>query len=131
MNSKICNRLDKELKNLKYNYFEYQVILNKTNLDLFFPILLNNIMVIVYFKIDLSYYSYPFKYPDVYINNIKYIKLLELISIQKNFTKECLCCKSICCENKWKPTFKIKDILNEIYTYASEIINFLPVDGYD
>ena len=128
MNPKIFKRLDKELENLKYNYFEYQVILNKTHLDLFIPILLNERMVMICFKIN---FLYPFKCPDVYINNTMYIKLLESISIKKKYTKECLCCKSICCDNKWKPIFKIKDILNEIYTHASEIINFLPVDEYD
>ena len=124
----IFNRLDKELENLKYNYFEYRVILNKNHLEIFFPIILNDINVMICFKI---YFSYPFKRPDVFINNTAYIKLLERISIKKKYTKECLCCKSICCENKWKPTLKIKDILNEIYTHESEIINFLPVDGYD
>ena len=49
MNPKIFNRLDKELENLKYNYFEYRVILNKNHLDIFFPIILNDINVMICF----------------------------------------------------------------------------------
>ena len=75
--------------------------------------------------------TYPFKAPIVLINNIKYDKLLKLISIKYNHTDMCLCCKSITCPDKWKPSCKIQDILSEIFEYQSDIINFLPVGACD
>ena len=122
------NRLNKEIRILSENYYKCKVLVTN-NIDIYIPLIVHycrEIMVTV--SIDESY---PFKTPNVFINNIKYSKLLQLISIKYNCTDMCLCCKSITCPNRWKPSCKIQDILSEIFEYQKDIISFLPADAYD
>jgi len=70
--------------------------------------------------------DYPFRSPQVFINNIKYNKYLSIpfdITIKLNKTKykyKCLCCNTILCS--WNPTYKIEHILEEIEEFT-KIIN--------
>ena len=101
---------------------------------------------------NLNYY--PFRSPQVEINKKLYIskiknlneyliknkKLLKYLSIPFK-SSECLCCKSILCENRWNPSFslgicsileeiisnlnyenKIKETLKKYYLKQSKII---------
>ena len=74
---------------------------------------------------------YPFKAPDILINNIKYYNILKFISIKFNCTDKCLCCKTITCPNNWKPTYTLELILFEIIKYHNVITSFLPAGAYD
>ena len=122
------NRLNKEIRILSENYYKCKVLVTN-NIDIYIPLVLHHCReVMVTVTIDESY---PFKTPNVFINNIKYSKLLQLISIKYNCTDMCLCCKSITCPNRWKPSCKIQDILTEIFEYQKDIISFLPADAYD
>lgn len=59
---------------------------------------------------------YPFKPPEVVINNLfNYKRLLNFSSEWNNKfnIKECLCCNSILC--KWGPGLNMKNILQEVY----------------
>ena len=123
------NRLNKEVCILNENYYTCSLLINNNCIDIYIPLyIINCTKIMVNVSIDESY---PFKVPNVFINNIKYSKLLQLISIKLNCDDMCLCCKSITCPNKWKPAFKISDILSEIFEYQHDIINFLPAGVCD
>lgn len=57
---------------------------------------------------------YPFKPPNLFIENNRYIKML-----QSNFTDfrskddKCLCCKSLTCSHNWCPSKKVMDVIEE------------------
>lgn len=122
-------RVNKEIASLNNNYYNCKLLINKNYIDIYIPIKLNDCKhVMTLIRIGKSY---PFEVPNVFVNNIEYYKLLKQISIKNCCNDMCLCCKSITCPNKWKPTFKIHNILSEIFNLQSQIINFLPVDGYD
>ena len=57
--------------------------------------------------------EYPFKAPQVYLNNDKYINLRM---VPHKFTKYishgCLCCSTILCN--WIPSYNLSDIFKEI-----------------
>lgn len=123
------NRLNKEIRTLTENYYNCKVLLNNNNIDIYIPLVVHYCrQIIVTLCIDESY---PFKAPNVFINNIRYSKLLQLISIKYNCSDMCLCCKSISCPGRWKPSHRISDILSEIFEYQKDIISFLPADVYD
>jgi len=64
--------------------------------------------------------NYPFTPPKIFINDDNYNKFLNLRSLRFNsvlkYMKgyECLCCKSIICQNNWSPGYTIKNLINEI-----------------
>ena len=63
--------------------------------------------------------EYPFKQPNVYINNKEYLSILcnptfSTDNIIKLANVNCLCCISILCGNNWNAGINILDILNEI-----------------
>ncbi len=69
-------------------------------------------------KIDISQsLCYPFRSPDVYINNHNYKSLLRHNSLMEKYKTYldypvCMCCNSILCE--WGPIYGITHILKEI-----------------
>lgn len=76
--------------------------------------------VCVYYKnsalranIELYIKNYPFKCPEIYVNNYKYTNLLNYNVI----TETCLCCESVTCNDKWNLSLKLIDINNEIEKY--------------
>jgi ubiquitin-protein ligase len=123
------NRLNKEVGMLNDNFYNCKVLINNANISIFIPIVIEYCRTVMV-TITVDYY-YPFKPPNVFINNIKYSKILQLISIKYKCTDMCLCCKSITCPGKWKPSCKIQDILTEIFEYHKDITSFLPADAYD
>tara|TARA_B100000795_G_C22404725_1_gene288494 strand:+ start:131 stop:520 length:390 start_codon:yes stop_codon:yes gene_type:complete len=73
------------------------------------------IVLTLKFKID-----YPFKPPDVYLNNINIIEYfrssrLFYDDLQKITERKCLCCHNLLCKFQWGPTLSTIDIINEIY----------------
>ncbi len=122
-------RLNKEIGLLNGNYYNCKVLINKNNINIYIPIVGNHCKTIMVSIIVDN--CYPFKPPDVFINNIKYSKILKMISIKYNLTDMCLCCESITCPDNWKPSCKIERILTEIIKYYDVITSFLPADAYD
>jgi ubiquitin-protein ligase len=122
------SRLNKEICILNSDY-NCKILNNNNNINIYIPIVVEHCKQFMVSIIVNKYY--PFKQPDIFINNIKYSNILKNISIKYNFTDKCLCCESITCPNKWKPSYKLELILTEIMKYYNDIINFLPADEYD
>ena len=122
-------RLNKEIGLLNASYYNCKVLINNNNINIYIPVVEKHCKTFM-ISIIADYY-YPFKPPDVFINNIKYSKILKKISIKYNYTDVCLCCESITCPNNWKPSCKIENILTEIIKYYNDITSFLPADVYD
>ena len=55
--------------------------------------------------------DYPFKSPDIYLNNIPYLKYLAF----KWNGNPCMCCVSKFCSNNWCPAFTLPLIINDVY----------------
>ena len=123
------NRLNKEVGMLNENYYNCKLLINNDIISIYIPIVIEYCRTLMV-TITVNY-NYPFKPPNVFINNVKYSKILQLISIKYKCTDMCLCCKTITCLDKWKPSCKIQDILTEIHKYHKEITSFLPADAYD
>ena len=97
-------RLKKELSRLD----NYEVINEK-------KILFNNI--IQYPITFVITQDYPFRGPQVIIENIDYIETLRCQfyqEIKEISDSECLCCDSLTCPNNWNVTNKIIDLIDEI-----------------
>ena len=61
--------------------------------------------------------GYPFKQPNIFVNNIKYISLLRPTQLFHKYGKflnvsKCLCCNSILCD--WNLLYGFKNILTEV-----------------
>lgn len=81
-------------------------------------IMINNIIFTIKFPSH-----YPFRAPDLFINDIPYIKMLKIkLKELKEINIECLCCKSVTCTNNWRPSLKVDDIIEE-YFKNKKIIN--------
>ena len=84
-------------KNPRIEYFD-----NNIRLEIFY----SGINILFIFK---KYY--PFKPPEVLLNNISYFKYLKCI----NKNPQCPCCISKLCSANWYPTFTLSLIINDIY----------------
>ena len=63
--------------------------------------------------------EYPFKPPDVYLNDkniIQYFKSSPIFynDLEKITNRKCLCCQNLLCKYKWGPILKTTDVINEI-----------------
>ena len=63
--------------------------------------------------------SYPFTPPNVLVNQVKYISLLnfnrghiKLLGLSEN---RCICCESITCTNNWGPLLIIDTLIKEVF----------------
>jgi ubiquitin-protein ligase len=71
--------------------------------------------------------DYPFKIPNIYINNLTYKSYISIRSIRfinilkKLYGTDCLCCHSYLCMDKWAPTTTLIKIINEILSYKKLI----------
>ena len=81
--------------------------------------------------------NYPFRPPKLNINYRKYFDYLKINSLYfrealveyKNI--RCFCCKTILCGNNWSPTYKFKDIIDEIVKfkgYCKEISQIIIIN---
>ena len=109
-------RLNKECITLRYNAYIYNIVTTQSVIKLYIPFKDGTKAIIC---IQLCY-DYPFKCPKIFINDKEYISILAEVSASEKLDSECLCCKSICCHNTWKPCYNIKNILDEI-KYFEEI----------
>ena len=71
---------------------------------------------VLFLKIECNT-GYPFRPPNIFVNNIKYISLLRptpLFHLYKKFLNipNCLCCNSILCN--WNLNYGCKHILTEV-----------------
>lgn len=123
------NRLNKEIGLLNNSYHNCKLLINYNVINVYIPLITDHCRKIMITLIIDKHY--PFKPPDILINNIRYNNILKIISTKYNCNDNCLCCKSISCPDKWKPAYKIESILSEIIKFQNDIINFLPVDAYD
>jgi len=69
--------------------------------------------------------EYPFRPPNVKINNDDYIKLLANIQANNLYSgkERCLCCSTLCCKDNWGPQNDLMDIINEIFSNLNMLIN--------
>ena len=113
-------RINNEILSLLDNY-------NNISIDK-----INNSINIKKDNLDIKFilpFDYPFKSPQVYINNKSYLKMLAtksnffLDEITKNYNIKCLCCNTILCSGKWYPSLKIESILHEINENKNIILN--------
>lgn len=82
--------------------------------------------------------NYPFHKPTIQINCIPYINTLKISSVKTmNLLKsikniDCFCCNSsVTCENSWKPSITIYDVITEIRKFKQfrrDIINKIFAD---
>ena len=85
--------------------------------------------------------TFPFKVPEVYVNNIRYINFLQSPSlrmskiIDNELQLNCMCCRSILNKNLWAPSTKFTNIINEVdknirikkYIYFMALINQIKI----
>lgn len=73
---------------------------------------------------------YPFKPPEIYVNNKNIIDFYADLfggnsstfiqkQLQDLFHGQCMCCSTILCKNNWGPQHTIKDILEEFTSYIN------------
>ena len=117
------NRINKELFILK-KCFDFNLIVNNDSLDIIINTEYNNNKSLIHIHL-LN--DYPFISPDVYLNGKPYKLLLQKISVKKNMTSMCLCCKSILSPGNWKPGYKISNIIDEIFNCYLYHLYSLPV----
>ena len=117
--SKMNISLIKKIKELN-NEYNFKIINVDFNIgflifDLKYPDKITNL------KIKLN--NYPFGLPSLFINSNKY----SLCLINKHFklNGECICCQSILCQNNWRPTFNIFDILSEYCLYNKKYFSVI------
>ena len=123
-------RLNREIKILsQYNYNDINI--DKDNYN-------NTILTFNIYKFILSN-SYPFKPPDVFINDKNYRNLLcikeqhivnEIKNEIKNDNKKCLCCTTVLCQQNWNPVKNILYIMNEYKTIRNIILNIIRKNTY-
>jgi ubiquitin-protein ligase len=119
---KIINSITDEIKN---NIVSINIISDE---NIVLDIIINEKY---YFEILLKFpKEYPFRPPEVEINNNNYIKLLCNIQgknlYKNNNNKSCLCCSTLCCKHNWGPQEYIFNIITEIFNNLKII--YLPVD---
>tara|TARA_B100000780_G_C21115333_1_gene451170 strand:+ start:2292 stop:2783 length:492 start_codon:yes stop_codon:yes gene_type:complete len=93
--------------------FYKPTLINIKKIQLIFLLKLKNISTIT-IKITPDY---PFKCPEVFVNNHKYKSLLGCKNIPdlKNINKhKCFACSSLTCHSNWGPMCNIIQILKEI-----------------
>jgi len=70
-----------------------------------------------YFYLDIIIDdNYPFRCPNININNHKYLNLISKKCLKSSNYYRCLCCESITCANNWSPMNQMIDIINESIT---------------
>ena len=145
---RIIKEIEKiESKNLNSafkSYFEINGLENRTKLEFeietskkknYYEILdFNQNIVSIMMKINLHYLyikicinnEYPFKPPEVFINNKPYLRLLMSKNIH-SLMKKCMHCQSILCPHRWGPSMGIVHIINEIYNNISTKISLIEI----
>ena len=133
MNYTFNRRYKKELELISNNYknikiYEKDII---KNIDKIIEInlLFDNYNIII--LLDEDYPFYPPK--KININNLDvncYINSNITLLLKKYFDVVCIKCESLLCENKWNPTCKLINIVNEqikYYNYINSIRNILEI----
>lgn len=112
-------RMAREYQNLIKTYNTIEIFYNYELSVISFVIYSNTENVLEY-KITMSIDSYPFIPPKIYYKDNPYISFLKMptqrfqSALKQLTNKECLCCDSFCCRDKWSPCFTITHIIEEI-----------------
>jgi hypothetical protein len=83
-------------------------------------VLCDNIIPNIDIVLTLKYSrKYPFKPPDVFLNDkniIEYFRSSQLFydDLHKITNRKCLCCQNLLCKYNWGPMLKTTDIIDEI-----------------
>jgi ubiquitin-protein ligase len=136
-NNAVRKRIKKEIDAM-YSLFNEIIVSvdSSSNLKVIVVEYNNNKKQKYHFIIDNNY---PFVPPKIFFQNRPYIDFLkvnhsskELFHLFKKITgKECLCCHSFNCRDRWSPAITIKIIINEICWFKQEkrkVLNKLLAD---
>ena len=124
MSTTIVNkRINREIPNLSQKYGPLNIIS--------LPDDTYNIIQLTNYNIDVKINSnYPFHPPDMFINKKSYLTVIidypkyvyEKLN-EKGIT--CLCCESILCKNRWNPSIKIINIVDEYFNNRKLICDII------
>lgn len=112
-------RMAREYHVLTKTYDTIEIFYNYELLVISFVIYSNTENVPEY-KITMGINNYPFIPPKIYYKDNPYISFLKMptqrfqTALKQFANKECLCCSSFCCREKWSPCFTITHIIEEI-----------------
>ena len=122
----VGKRLKRELASMYNSYDDIIVQFSKDKtiegdaLNVYIYEIINNKRICYQFIVGINY---PFKPPEVYLNNHKYRQLLysktnyEIINLKKISGKDCLCCTSLTCSINWSPGYILNNLIYEIKYY--------------
>lgn len=127
-----CNLLYKDYHNVLIDVIPDKITLTATE----FIVTQNNNEPITkqrVYKFILNSH-YPFRPPEIYINNTLYSSLLQMRGdyekemVKKIKGQDCLCCYSMNCSANWSPAIKLYRIIDEIkdtLKFKRDIINVM------
>ena len=106
----------KPLSNLKLNSYiinnNYFEIIEFKDKNVLVQMIVDNKIVEIEMKIPDMY---PFRPPEIKVNNKNYYHLLKTSNLRKINQPYCLCCSTIICNSNWSPSHGLMHIINEIY----------------
>ena len=94
---------------IEISKFPYEISYNDDKISYYNSVINANIVM------DLK--KYPFRCPEIFINNCDYKKLVHsyfTVEISSLYGKNCMCCDSLTCEDNWHLLRTLKDINDEI-----------------
>ena len=130
MNYTFNRRIKRELESISENYKNIKIKQEKSNeKSIKINLILENYNILIILNND-----YPFYPPQrIKINNLDIncnINLNISLLLKKYFNIFCIKCESLLCENKWNPTYKLLNIIDEqikYYNYINSILNIIEI----
>ena len=136
-NSTIKKRFKAEIQLLiDYNLCDFDDINVETNDEYYGTRLILRDKSFNVFKFCVPNY-YPFKPPELYINDNKYLSSHTILSndfklkLKKYTGIDCFCCDTVLCSNNWSPKYTFKYVLDERNKYKNacrEVVHRIFVD---
>jgi ubiquitin-protein ligase len=116
-------RISKEYSDLVTSFtLDFKISSDDSHHRISFPLKSNN--GTVYDVHIIMTHNYPFSCPIATVNNVNYISILSREHSIK-LSEKCLCCASFLCPDKWKPVFKLENIINEIVSNINSVETLL------
>lgn len=130
MNYTFNRRIKRELESISENYKNIKIKQENSNeKNIKINLILENYNILIILNND-----YPFYPPQsIKINNLDIncnINLNISLLLKKYFNIFCIKCESLLCENKWNPTYKLLNIIDEqikYYNYINSILNIIEI----